>query len=150
VDPNAESAWDENSQPVGAVEFDYDEVSRRLEEDLFDPDDRELDSLTPQEAEKALKCIRWIVRWLWQDGMKNTDGLTIRAILVCWIFIEELRPLSMSDMARGFGCRDKQSLGRWHDHLKACAPWLRTSHMRYETNPETDQSQRAQSSGAAD
>jgi hypothetical protein len=127
-------AFDDKGDITRVEEFDYDLVERRLSEDLSNPELREeLAGLTPAEMEAGLKLFRCLVRWMWQDGMKNANGLTIRAIIVCWIFIEELAPMSLTQMARGFDGRDKQSLGRWMDNFKEMFGMIRTPHMRFKS-----------------
>jgi hypothetical protein len=120
----------EDGQRVPIAEFNYEELDGL-------PDCNEL---SPEEIDRALKLFRSLVRWLWQDGMKNTEGLTIRSIIVCWIFIEELKGLSETEMARGFG-RHKQSLGRWVEQFKKAFPFIRTPHMKIQQhkNHERDQ-----------
>jgi hypothetical protein len=133
-----QTAFDEGGEITPIAEFDYDQVERRLTSDLSNPElKEELDRMTPEEREAALKLFRCLVRWLWQDGMKNTDGLTIRSILVCWIFIEELHPMTLTQMARGFGGRHKQSLGRWVELFKQQFPFIRTPHMRFRPSAKT-------------
>lgn len=135
-----DTAFDEQGKVTGVEEFDYDLVERRLAEDLSSPELREeLSQLTPEEVEAGLKLFRCLVRWLWQNGMRNPNGLTIRAILVCWIFVEELHPMTLTQMARGFGCRHKQSLGRWMDAFKLQFPFIKTPHMRYNRKLENTQ-----------
>ena len=125
-------AFDDHGEVTGVEEFDYDLVERRLSADLGSPEcQEELSKLTPEEVESGLKLFRCLVRWLWQDGMKNANGLTIRSIIVCWIFIEELHPMTLTQMARGFGGRHKQSLGRWIDSFKRLFPYIKTPHMRF-------------------
>ena len=134
-DPKAvtmKPSFDEQGDITAIQEFDYAEVERRLSEDLSAPElKEELAQMSPQEKEAALKIFSCLVRWLWQDGMKSPEGLTIRSILVCWIFLEELHGMSLTQMARGYGGRHKQSLGRWHDSFKAAFEFIKTPHMRF-------------------
>lgn len=106
--------------------FDYDKIDDAVFQHKPETD---LTEFSPEELEKVRKGLRVILQWIWQNGMKNTDGITIRAILACWIFLEELRPMELSQLARGFG-KQKQSLGRWHDDFKRCFPNIKTCHMR--------------------
>ena len=128
----SEPAFDDEGQIIPSANFDYAAVESALgNSDLFDPESAaELISLTPAEMDAGLKLFRCLLRWMWQNGMRNTDGLTLRAIIVCWVFIEELQPLGLTQMARGYG-RYKQSLGRWMDNFKASFPMIKTPHMRY-------------------
>ncbi len=77
----------------------------------------------------ALKVFSRLLEWIWQNGMKNSEGLTIRAVIACWIFLKHLRPLTLTQMARGFG-KKKQSLGRWVDDFKIAFPHIRNPHMK--------------------
>ena len=61
--------------------------------------------------------------------MKNPDGVKIRAIICCWIFLKELRSVSETDMAVGYGLK-KQSLGRWVEQFKKHFPHIRISQLR--------------------
>lgn len=127
-----ESAYEDSGELVPVSQFDWAAVERNLRRDLEAiQDPEELSKFTPEEREAALKLFRTLVRWLWQDGMKNTDGLTIRSIIVCWIFLEELHPLTLTQMARGFG-KHKQSLGRWVDDFKKRFSFIRTPHQRWK------------------
>jgi hypothetical protein len=135
-----DTAFDNQGKVIGVEEFDYDLVERRLGEDLSSPEaQEELSQLTPEEVQAGLKLFRALIRWQWQDGMKNPNGLTIRAIICCWIFIEELHPMTLTQMARGFGSRDKQSLGRWVDLFKKHFPFIKTPHMRFKLKPKPAQ-----------
>ena len=126
-----DTAFDDQGRVVGVQHFDYDEIDSRLRENLFSPEaQEELSQLTPEEVAAGLKLFRALVRWMWQDGMKNVNGLAIRSMIVCWIFIEELHPLTLTQVARGFG-RHKQSHGRWVEIFKRCFPMVKTPHMRF-------------------
>ena len=115
--------------PSGQIEpttdFDYDEVDRRSFH--VEPDDSE--EFTAAEMDAALKVFSRLLEWIWQGGMKNSEGLTIRSIIACWIFLKHLRPLTLTQMARGFG-KKKQSLGRWVDDFKIAFPNIRNHHMK--------------------
>lgn len=116
----------ESGALVPVQDFDYDAV----DQNLFPGATREeLEQLTQTEIDAALKLFRLLLSWIWQSGMKNPEGIQIRAILVCWIFMKELRPLTLTQMATGFG-KKKQSLGRWHDNFKRRFPDIITPHMR--------------------
>lgn len=124
-DPS-EYGFQEDGHPVPAEQFDYDLV----EQNLFGrPDDRvDLSRCSQADVDAAITVLRVMLCWIWQNGMKNADGLKIRAIVICWIFLKELRPLTLTQMAVGFGMK-KQSLGRWVDQFKAAFK-IRTAHMR--------------------
>jgi hypothetical protein len=121
-----ELAHGEDGRPVPFEEFDYATVNKNV--DGWEPE-TDLSEFTQEDIDRALKVLRTLLQWVWQMGMKNADGIQIRAILVCWIFLKELRPLELSDLGRGFG-KPKQSFGRWHDNFKNHFPRIRTPHMR--------------------
>ena len=122
-DPKA-YAFEEDGHRVPAEEFDYASVER----ELFGNFEGTPAELTPADVDRALRIVRIVLSWIWQSGMKNAEGLKIRAIIICWIFLKELRPMSLTELARGFGMK-KQSLGRWHDQFKESFK-IRTPHMR--------------------
>ena len=119
-------AHEEDGHITPVQQFDWEAVERNL----FSPESvKELEELTQEDIDRALKMFDVVLRWVFQNGMKNSDGLKIRAIIVCWIFLKELRPYKLVDMATGFGMQ-KQSLGRWHDDFKIRFPGIKTPHMR--------------------
>jgi hypothetical protein len=69
------------------------------------------------------------MRWVWHDGKRDTRGVAIRSIILCWLFLAELRPLTETEVAKGFGLK-KQSLNRWIQILKKDLPMLRSSNLR--------------------
>jgi hypothetical protein len=85
--------------------------------------------LTPEQLEALLKIFRSLIGWLWQNGMKNPEGINIRATIPCWVFLSHLRPLTLSDLARASG-KQKQSIGKWVDEFKRAFPGIRNSHMK--------------------
>lgn len=115
------AGFSEDGERVPTVEFDFDQVDRVI----FGRQQE----IAPADMKIALKLFDAVMRWIWQGGMKDVRGMTIRAIISCWIFIPELRPTTLTDMARGFGLK-KQSLGRWHDDFKRHFPSIKTPHMR--------------------
>ncbi|HEV2210838.1 MAG TPA: hypothetical protein VG167_18855 [Verrucomicrobiae bacterium] len=124
-DQPGEYAHEEDGRPVPASQFDYNQV----DEDVFGHQpESDLSEFSQQEVDRALVVLRVLLSWIWQNGMKNSEGLKIRAIIICWIFLKELRPMSLTELATGFGMK-KQSLGRWHDHFKTVFK-IRTPHMR--------------------
>jgi hypothetical protein len=119
-------AHEEDGHLVGVAQFDYDAVERSLF-DVAPADD--LTEITPLELEAAQRAFSRLLAWIWQDGMKNPDGVKIRAIILCWIFLKHLRPMTLTELARGYGMK-KQSLGRWVDQFKRDFPEYKTCHMR--------------------
>ena len=115
-------SYEEDGRPVPAVEFDYDQ----FDSGLFEKTD--MAQFTPEDVDRAIAALRVLLSWVWQNGMKNSDGLKIRAIIICWVFLQELRPMKETEVARGFGLK-KQSLGRWVTEFKKAFP-IRLPHMR--------------------
>lgn len=121
-----DAAHGEDGRIVPSEEFNYEVIERNV---FGQNPDAELSAFTQEEVDRALKVLRMLLEWIWQDGMKNADGVKIRAIIVCWIFLKELRPMNLTEMARGFDLK-KQSLGRWVDQFKKDFPAVKTCHMR--------------------
>jgi hypothetical protein len=117
--------YEEAGRCVPATEFDYDQVDRDVFEELEPAD---LTQFSQEELDAAILVFRKLLNWVWQNGNKNADGIKIRAIIVCWIFLEENRPKTLTEMAVGFGMK-KQSLGRWVDQFKRVFR-IPTRHMR--------------------
>lgn len=116
----------EDGRPVPSVPFDYDQVDAdifgcEVESDLTELDEADLDRL--------ITGLRALLQWVAKPGSKNSDGVKLRAIVVCWVFLKEFRPLQLSQLARGFAM-EKQSLGRHVDDFKRTFPSIRTPHMR--------------------
>lgn len=124
---NAEIHFGEDGSRVGIADFDYDPIERSL----FSPEDvaEAAEGLNPEAREIACKMFLALTRWVWHDGSKNPDGITLRAIIVCWVFIPEVTPLTLTELAIGFG-KDKQSFGRHVDEFKRFFPFLITHNMR--------------------
>lgn len=117
---------DESGALIPVEGFDYAAVDRNH----FDPGTvEELSKLSAEQMDAGIKLNRCTLEWIFADGMNNKDGVAIRAILCCWIYLPWLRPLTMEELAAGFGM-DKQSFGRWHDVFKKDFPFIRTPHMR--------------------
>jgi hypothetical protein len=119
----SENYHGEDGKIVRAVDFDYSGVDAILGEIV-----QEKPSI--QDIELALDAFRSLLKWIWQNGKNDSNGIQIRSMIVCWIFLEELRSLSMEDIANGFG-KHKQSLGRWHDDFKKQFPMIKTQHMTH-------------------
>jgi len=119
-------AHEEDGHLTGTTDFDFEQVARDLGE--WHPE-TDLTELTSVEMEAARRALKEIARWMYQNGSKNPEGVKIRGIIFCWIFLEELHPLTETQLARGYGMH-KQSIGRWIEDWKRCFPDIRTSHMR--------------------
>lgn len=123
---NVTVAHEEDGHLTGVTEFDWDQVEREL--GSWSPES-DLTELTPQEMEAARRALKIILQWVFQNGSKNIQGVGIRAVIACSVFLEELHPLTETQLARGYGMH-KQSIGRWVEDWKRCFPDLRTCHMR--------------------
>lgn len=121
-----DTCHEEDGSLARSQEFDYEAIDRNVFR--VEPKD-DSDEFSAEEIDAACKVFTRLVEWIWQDGMKNVEGLQIRAIIVCWIFLSQLRPLTLTQMAAGFGKR-KQSLGRWVDDFKRSFPRIRICHMK--------------------
>ena len=121
-----EPAFAEDGHIEPSIGFDYDSIDRHVFQ-IEPANDR--DRLTPEQADAACQMFRSLVEWLWSDAKKNVEGLQIRAMIICWLFVPEIQSLTLTEMARGFG-KKKQSLGRWVDDFKPRFPWLVTCHMK--------------------
>jgi hypothetical protein len=115
-------AFADDGSLVPFTEFDYEQAER----DLFgavaaNGDDGELDC---EELQRALKFIRALFEWIYGNGMQNPEGLNVRAMIVCWRLLEYLHPLTLAELARGYG-QEKRSIGRWLQDFNAKFPHLR-------------------------
>lgn len=120
----------EDGKPVPVTDFDYDAIERDFKSDLQQfRDEAEEGQYSEEDVDRALVVVTRLLKWIWQGGMKNADGLQIRAMIICWVFLKELRPIELTQLAGAFG-KDKQSLGRWVDNFKEFFPRIRISHMR--------------------
>lgn len=117
---------DESRAIIPTTDFDYSIVEKNLFQ--IEPEN-DLTEFTAVELDAATRAFGRMLQWVWQDGMKNPDGVKIRSIIVCWIFLKELRPMTLTQIAQGYGMK-KQSLGRWVDQFKLDFPEIRTVHMR--------------------
>lgn len=80
----------------------------------------------------ACQCQSKIWAWVYQPPAIDMDGFMVRCLIACWIFVPELRTLSMTEMAGRFG-KKKQSLGRWVEDFKKTFPELnRIQHIRHD------------------
>jgi hypothetical protein len=129
-----DAAHAEDGHLVPIAEFDYASVELNL---FGENPEAEIAEFSQEEIDRGIKVLRLLLQWIFQDGMKNADGLKIRAIISCWIFLKELRPLTLTELARGFQL-DKQSIGRWVDKFKEDFPEIKTCHMRNLSNDDVD------------
>jgi len=117
-------AFNDDGQRERYVDFDYGEIDEALEECE--------EKLTPDQRDALLKMFRSVMLWLWQDAMKDPDGLLMRAVVLCWMFCGHLRQHSLSQIAGGFG-RVKQSPHRWVTRFKAAFPYIKVPQLKPET-----------------
>lgn len=68
------------------IGFDFDQVERNLGE-IKD----EVEQLTPKEVDAALKLVRMILEWQWQNGSFKAGGLATRSVVCCWILLGDIR-----------------------------------------------------------
>jgi hypothetical protein len=114
-----ELAHGEDGSLVHVDQFDWAKIEP--ESDLVGMDQESVD--------RAIVVMRSLLQWVWKNGMNNPEGLQLRAMIVCWLFLKELRPMQLSELARGFG-KKKQSVGRHVDDFKVHFPKFRSPHMR--------------------
>jgi len=117
-----DQTFEEDGRPVPAVEFDWEAI-----EDCGPQTD--LQGLSDEDVERGLMVLRALLSWIWQNGSRNPEGLKLRAMVICWLFLKELRPLKLSELARGFGLK-KQSVGRQVEDFKKHFPGIRSPHMK--------------------
>lgn len=106
-----------------AIGFDYDTIYGRDEVFHVEQQTPTFEELSPEALDAARKLIVRVMEWIWAEGTKNVDGLQNRAAIACWKFIPHLRPLTMVQLASGFG-KHKQSLGRAADSFALAFPEL--------------------------
>lgn len=105
----------EHGERVPVEHFDFDRLDDSTQEN-------------PQ-MDAAIEAFQILLNWVWQSGSKNADGVKIRSVLACWIFLKPLRSINLTELSKAYGM-EKQSLGRWHDDFKRHFPDIRTPHMR--------------------
>lgn len=120
----------EDGKPVQVTEFDFESIDKAFQSDVEQFRAELLaGKYSQEEIDMGLVVATTLLKWVWQGGMKNPEGLQIRAMITCWVFLKELRPLELTQLAGAFG-KDKQSIGRWVDNFKEYFPRIRISHMR--------------------
>lgn len=117
-------AYDEDGNLVAIEDFDEAEVDRNL----FDAAET-LETPSAADVDLVYKIMHRLMSWIFQDGLTNPNGIAIRSIIVCWVFLPQLKPLSLTQISRGVG-KLKQSVGRWVDRFKKEFPYLKTCHMK--------------------
>jgi hypothetical protein len=138
-------AFDDEGDHVQSVDFDYTAIDQAELE-------KEIEGMSPDDIARAGAAIRALMGWVWQIAPKNRNGLEIRAVIACWIFLEYLRPTKLTTLAemthhvcpkchheidhcpkchKPFD-RAKQSLGRWVDDFKKRFPFIKTNNMKFK------------------
>jgi hypothetical protein len=118
-------AFDDDSHAVPSVDFDYDAIDGVQEE---------LATLSQEDVDRAALAFTELLRWVFCNG--NLEGLKVRTIIVCWIFLKHLRTQhTLTGIAEKFGLH-KQSIGRHHDVFKLRFPHIKTPHMNYDSCPK--------------
>jgi hypothetical protein len=117
-------AYDEDGLLIAVSDFPFSEIDVRLHPvAAVEEQPKEFTGAQGQTAFARL------VGWQYQNGKCNPEGLLIRAIVVCWIFLPHLHPLNLTQMANMFG-KHKQSMGRWVDDFKREFPGIQNPHMK--------------------
>lgn len=125
-----ELAHNEDGRLIQTVGFPYEEIAAHEGDSLeFNEADTDLSQLSDRDMQAGLIVMDKLLKWVWQSGMRNPDGVKIRAIILCWICLKQLRSVTLTDMANGYGM-DKQSIGRWVDEFKRRYPTVRIPHMK--------------------
>lgn len=137
-DDTGDTGFNDAGEIEPVTQFPYEQVGKDTDDgpDKLTPAEldemrRELSELSQEEIDAALKMFRCLMRWVWQDAQKNANGLLIRSVIACWIFLEDVQQFSLTAIAYKFD-RDKQSPGRWMPSFKKAFPMIKTPHMQLE------------------
>jgi hypothetical protein len=132
MDSPENTGWNEDSELHPTCGPDWKGIAEACGE--IDPI-AELQDVSFEEMEKALKVVSGLMAWIYQNGSSNMNGVAIRAIIVCWMTLPHLRPLTLTQIAKSYGLK-KQSVGRWMEDpkngWKAKWPTVKTCHMDFE------------------
>lgn len=113
-------AFDETDKHSPHVDFDYAEV------------DRHLSNQPIEDAGEFMEVFRRVFNWMYQTPCEDLNGFFCRAVVVCWVFLPELRGKSMTYIAGRFG-KKKQSIERWTKDFKKEFPVLvRLQHFQHK------------------
>lgn len=123
------SSYNDSSELEPTIGPDYKGIDRAV----FGTEERETEyeNLTPEQWLIAWKGVSNVVKWVYQRDSRNFQGIGIRALIVCWIWLPVLHALTLTQLAGRFGMA-KQSFGRWVVDWKRCFPSVVTAHMRSE------------------
>jgi hypothetical protein len=127
----AGTAFTDDHRPTAVTEFEWGEVKEIIDalvevDQAGDPLER-IDEETYDSFRKGLEAL---FRWIYQDPYhRNLEGIQIRALIIAWICIPDLHPLTLTQLARMYG-KHKQSFGRWVDDFKRHFPRIRNCHMK--------------------
>lgn len=123
-------AFGENGERIPVANFPF----HLLDEVAAEEKGIAAEEFTIAELAGAEEAFRRLMTWVWQDGMRNPEGVKIRAIICCWVFLKHVRPCTLTELAARYGMK-KQSLGRWVDQFKLDFPDYWTCHMRQIHEP---------------
>lgn len=114
-------AFGENGQLVGFEEFNYHAIERT---------GSAMDAIINEEdiARKASSVFIAAIRWVFQSGKNNPDGLKIRTKLLCWHLLPEVEDSYTLTSLAGEEGKAKQSFGRWNDDFRKRFPQLCNRH----------------------
>jgi len=89
----------------------------------------------PQEFEQmagsvqTIRAIQSVLRFQMGSGIDDKAGIANRALITWWLLLPEIELMSLTDLARVFGCT-KQNLSKVVEASKLRFPALRNRHMR--------------------
>lgn len=125
---NAPLAHAEDGSVIESVPFPFEEIyaqdeSQSRNSDLG-PDVQALATIL------AVQMLNKVLRWQFQNGMNNPNGLIIRCKVLCWNVLPEVQDsYNLTELA-GETRQDKQSFGRWQDDFKKQFPKIANFHKR--------------------
>src|SRR6185295_7131600 len=118
-----EPAFESDGHIVASEGFNYDAI------DGVEPNEDKIGELSEDQYRVLLKLFTTLLRWIYQDGANNPEGVQIRAELACWHFLPEFKNTSLTQLSKCYG-KHKQSLHRWQKHFKKTFPEIKPPHMQ--------------------
>ena len=125
------TSFDEDGRPILITDFDWEEIERNLASET-----KQLrrsckrGEITREQLETAMELCGTLLRWVWNNGKRDKRGVAIRSLIICWLYLDELRPLTEAQLARGFGLK-KQSVGRWVEQFKKEFPMFKSPQLQH-------------------
>lgn len=117
--------YNDEQQAVETEWFDYDAIEHKVFG--IQPPETEEEYLA---ARLAITALQEVLRWGFQNGMNNPNGLIIRYKILCWNLLPEVQAsYNLTELA-GEDEKAKQSFGRWQDEFKARFPNVPNIHKR--------------------